>query len=740
MISRRLELALERLQISDWGRFERIASAFLASEFDELRTVANPGGDEGRDAELFSPLGEPTVVLQYSVAVDWRAKINKTVRRLKDTMPGVLLLVYATNQVVGAEWDDLKKALRTKHGLSLDIRDRNWFVERVLGSAARQNAAEELATAIVDPYLASAGVGPHVQSELSSPEAVAAVTFLGLQWQDEVREKGLTKIAFEALVRAVLISTDSNNKLPRAAIHDSVAKLLPDHPQAQVTSLVDGALKRLAKHTVKHWSKDDEFCLAHEELQRLNEFRVEAALAENKLFEEVQRVAALQTAAFPLSEADLLDFATCLRNATDAVLFERSQAFAMAVHSGRLAELAESDFTQTLTSVIGKSKLRKVPGLDWPAKLRGAVRELLIGGNPSVQAHLRSLSDAYTLMAFLKQTPDVQGAVEKMFSHGSLWLDATVILPLIADTLAASDGERGRFSRMIEAAGDAGLKLYVTPGVVEEVERHMNRSLVCVRHTFGQWEGSVPYLLERYLAFGRSTASFPNWLENFRGDARPLQDIAEYLVDQFGISERSLEVERNAASPELRHALETIWYERYERRREKYGAPLDDMAVTRLVNHDVECYSGVVQLRKKENASPFGYSAWWLTVDRQAFDLKNRLRTYMSDSPPDSPVMSADFLVNYLAFGPMRKRVSKTKESNLPLLMVIGGATQLTPELIAEAENLRSKLKDLPERVVRRQIRDHLDKARSRIGPIANLGMDEVDDALQRVAGEPLRG
>ncbi|MEW6466033.1 MAG: hypothetical protein AB1434_09055 [Pseudomonadota bacterium] len=339
-------------------------------------------------------------------------------------------------------------------------------------------------------------------------------------------------------------------------------------------------------------------------------------------------------------------------------------------------------------------------------------------------------------MAFLKQTPDVQGAVEKMFSHGSLWLDATVILPLIADTLAASDGERGRFSRMIEAARDAGLKLYVTPGVIEEVERHMNRSLVCVRLTLGQWEGSIPYLLERYIAYGRSTASFPNWLENFRGDARPLQDIAEYLDDQFGIKERSLESERDASPPELRHALERIWYERYDRRREKYGTPLDDMAITRLVNHDVECYAGVVQLRTQEHASPFGYSAWWLTVDRQAFDVKNRLRGYMNGQPPDSPVMSADFLVNYLAFGPMRKRVTKAKESNLPLLMVIGGANQLTPELITEAENLRSQLKELPERVVRRQVRDHLDKARSRIGPIAKLGMDDIDDALQRVAGE----
>lgn len=734
MITRRLELALERLQPSDWGRFERIASAFLSSEFDDLRTVAAPGGDDGRDAELFSPLAEPTVVIQYSVTTDWKAKINKTVTRLKDSIPSTLVLIYATNQVVGAQWDDIKKTLRTKHGLSLDIRDRNWFVERVLGSAMRQSAAEELAAVIVDPYLSSVGVGPYVQSELSTPEAVAAVTFLGLQWQDEIREKGLTKITFEALVRAALINTDSNNRMARTAIHGAVANLLPGHPSGQVITLVDGALKRLAKTTVKQWVKEDEFCLAHEERQRVDKFRVEAALAESNLMVEVQAVASNQISAFGLTDNELDDFTKCIRSATDAVLLERSQAFAMAVHSGSLAELADSDFTATLISVIGQAKLKKIQNIDWIANLRHAVRELLISNKPSIQAYLRSLSDAYTLMAFLKQTPDVQGVVQKMFSHGSLWLDTTIILPLIVDTLAASDGERGRFSRMIEAAKDAGLKLYVTPGVIEEVERHMNLAFVCARMTFGEWQGSVPYLLEQYVAHGRSTASFPSWLENFRGDARPLQDIAEFLQEQFDVKERSLDSELRESPQELRSALESIWYERYNRRREKYGAQLDDMAITRLVSHDVECYAGVVHLRSKEHTSPFGYSAWWLTVDRQAFDLKSRLRERMTAPPPDSPVMSADFLVNYLAFGPMRRRVTKAKESNLPLLMALGSATQLTPELIAEAENLRMQLKDLPERVVRRQVRDHLDKARSRIGPIAKLGMDEVDDALQRVA------
>lgn len=726
MISNRLELALERLKPSDWNRFERLASAFFVSEFDDLRTVASPSGDEGRDAELFSPLHEAVVVLQYSVSADWAAKINATVRRLKDTMPNILVLIYATNQLIGADADTLRKTLRVKHGLTLDVRDRSWFIDRVLGSPGCESAAEELACVIVDPYLSTAGVGPHVRSELSNDESIAAITFLGLQWEDATRDKGLTKLAFESLVLAALITTDSQNLADRHTIRERVFQFLPDHDREQVQQYVDSALERLTKKTIRRFP-NDHFCLTYDETVRLNEFRVSASLAESNLTSAIHGIVttSFQSGAIPATyEAE---FIRCLQVATDAVLFDRSQSFAMAVQTGKLAALADTDFKSILITEISKSTLPKLPKVDWIALLRSGVQKILTSNEIAIQAHLRRLADSYTLLAFLKLTPDVQGAVEKMFSDGKIWLDATILLPLIADTLAVGEGEAGRFTRMIDAARDAGLHLYATPGIVEEVERHMNRALTCARLTVGEWQGSVPFLLERYVGSGRSAASFGGWLENFRGDARPTDDISDYLKEEFRITVRSLETESAAASEELRHALEHLWYERYERRQEKYGTQLDQNAVTRLVRHDIECYCGVIQLREKDRASPFGYSAWWLTVDQQTYDLKSKLQSRMQAQPPDSPVMSADFLVNYLAFGPNRRRISKTKESHLPLLMMLRNGLTVTPSLMAEAEALRGNMKDMPERVIRRNVRDHLDRARTQLGPISHFGMDEID-------------
>lgn len=112
MKSERFGLSLERLQPAQWKRFEEFASEFLSADFPNLRTMASPAGDRGRDAELFSPEDDPTVLLQYSVTVSWDGKIKKTVERIKSEFPDVSVLIYTTNQIVGAEADALKKALR----------------------------------------------------------------------------------------------------------------------------------------------------------------------------------------------------------------------------------------------------------------------------------------------------------------------------------------------------------------------------------------------------------------------------------------------------------------------------------------------------------------------------------------------------------------------------------------------------------------------------------------------------
>ena len=130
MTTKRFAFALERIGPDEWALFEKFASQFLVPDYPALRTVAASSGDLGRDAELFSPEADPTVLLQYSVTTKWTPKIRGTAKRIRENFPDAAILVYVTNQPIGANGDALKKELRQDFKLVLDIHDRAWFLDR----------------------------------------------------------------------------------------------------------------------------------------------------------------------------------------------------------------------------------------------------------------------------------------------------------------------------------------------------------------------------------------------------------------------------------------------------------------------------------------------------------------------------------------------------------------------------------------------------------------------------------
>ena len=186
----RFAFALEHLKPTHWELFDNLASAFLAAEFPNLRTLATASGDKGRDAELFSCNGNPTVMVQYSIAVDWRGKIKNTAKTINENFPDARILVYVTNQKIGAKADDLRIKTRNDHGLTLDIRDCEWFLDRYKIDPDREKIAEEFARTIVDPLLVDTNVIKNHATALSDDEARCALLYLQLQWEDDTREKG----------------------------------------------------------------------------------------------------------------------------------------------------------------------------------------------------------------------------------------------------------------------------------------------------------------------------------------------------------------------------------------------------------------------------------------------------------------------------------------------------------------------------------------------------------------------
>ena len=526
MNRKKFELALEKLRASDWEYFEELSSSFLASDFSSLRTMASPSGDGGRDSELISPDGITHIAIQYSVAKDWNSKVKKTISRLLENFDEIKVLIYTTNQIIGAKGDSLKKKCMNDNGIFLDIRDRNWFLERFEKDDKTISATHDLVDTIVKPFLEGEKIIEKSRPSLTSIESKAALTYLGMQWEDESTDKGLTKIVFESLVRAALRNTNSEKRLSRVDIHNTVLVFLPSSIKDEIEKNINSALVRLEKKSIRHWTKEDEFCLTHEEFLRLQVRLIDIECENNDFFREIERLVENEKEdSDHITIENIPDIADRILKIIDAYLVRSGESFAASVVNGNVCL---SD-TNTLTNCIFEN-ISNFPSNEphiehLPDIALNVVARVLSSGNSSVISHLKKISDTYTLYSFLQETADIQKVTKKIFSHGKIWLDTTVILPLLAETFQRNEINSKKFTTIITALIESGIELCITPGVVREILQHINISLTCSRRSIQAWSGRVPFLYFHYVEQGYEPTTFSSAVEVFHGRSRPEDDI-----------------------------------------------------------------------------------------------------------------------------------------------------------------------------------------------------------------------
>ncbi len=379
------KMALERLDASDWEHFERLCSAFLVPEFPNLRTMANPSGDGGRDSELFSLEGKPFIAAQYSVTKDWKAKIRRTTRRLQSTFPEVRILIYMSNRQIGGQADELKSEVLGQK-VALDIRDKNWFIERADTTSSRENAALVLIDRIARPYLAGEGVINKQTSALTSGEARAALLYLGLQWQDDITDKGLTKLSFDALVRAALRHTHSEKRMSRSEIHATIGSAILLDDSNSLTHHVDAALSRLTKRYIRHWKKEDEFCLTYNEQQRIITRLAEMKNQETEFYENVLRHCRDCLCEIDkYDQADLDDLQVRAPRVIEKLLLRGGEVFVTAVLSGTLSRFGSTDLKDIIFNDLATQPTSSEITQYYPKIIETVVHDLLLHMDKSTQ-------------------------------------------------------------------------------------------------------------------------------------------------------------------------------------------------------------------------------------------------------------------------------------------------------------------------------------------------------------------
>ncbi|MGE8515684.1 hypothetical protein [Alcaligenes sp. YSL9] len=682
--------------------------------------MASPSGDGGRDSELRSPDGEINICAQYSVTVGWNTKIKNTEKQLKNSFPDVKILIYLTNQEIGAKGDKIKSEL-LNNGIFLDIRDKNWFLDRFDIDNLKISGAEEFFERVGRPYLEGQQVITTKRSALSDQEAKAALVYLAMQWEDTNTDKGLTKLSYEALVRSALRKTNSENRMLRAAIHSAIHSYLPSQPIDSIAKYADSALKRLDKNIIKHREKEDSFHLAFEEHQRLSEKLAHQDLQERALDREI--AACVGGFASDLSDSTIAYLGKLTKQILDLALLKSGENFAASVLRGTVHKL-DQDLVRSLIleKLSNSEKSVKEQLAKFPSIIEAALDQTIKSQNEAVRKHLKTLSDTYTLFAFLRETPDVQKATKKIFSFGKIWLDTTLILPLLADQLSL-DKIDTRFSTVVKNLIACGVEVFVCKSAVDEVINHIRISIKCAA-SGAQWQGRIPYLYSKYIQEGRNPSQFAEWVTRFRGYERPELDIQEFLEHDYGIKYDELTSDYERADEQLRFAVDRLWRDAHETRRNSSHMNGDSDTVDILIRNDVVSYLGIIERRKHEKSSELGYQHWWLTIDSTAWSIRDSLATEF-EQPPSSPLMSLDFLVQNMSFGPNKSFLTRSDEQLLPVLLDLDISQVVPTEILHLAEEVRQQNEGQPEYVIRRKVRDACDRARRQIGDFTK-GREQV--------------
>lgn len=712
-----LTLSLDRLEPSDWAYFELLCSKYLTSEFNNLRTMAAANGDGGRDSELFCPENDPNIVIQYSVTKSWRNKISLTKNRLAKEFPNSKYLIFLSNQQIGANSDDLKIEFR-KDGYFLDVRDKNWFIERQFKSNITEKASEALIKVIAIPYLEGEKIIHQRRPYLTTEESKIALTYLSLQWEDESTEKGLTKIAFEALVLAALKNTNSVNRMSKDELHGKVYKMVPSSNSMEIDIYIDSAINKLKKKRIRHWIKENEFCLTFEESEKVISKLAIQELDEKKLEEYVhQLLESIINEYNELSQDDIEWLSKEILKVLDTFLANSGEQFARGVASGEIVYVDSENIKDYVVSVINEGFSKKSVLHIFPEIAISVIKSILHSKNERIRLLLKKVADSYTLYSFLRETPDVQSVTKKLFSHGNIWLDTTIILPLLSETLNDND-KSSRYSSMIKTLSESGVKFYVTEGVIDEVLHHIQNSVFCSSKSSANWIGRIPFLYSQYLENGNNPEGFSNWAELFRGNENPEYDFEEYLKEEWSIELKSLAKESEKIENELRFSIQRLWEEAHARRRKNIINPIDEITTAQLVRNDVESYLGILALRKGETSNEVGSQNWWLTIDSIAWKIRDSIKNEFKSKTPHSPLMSLDFLLNSFSFGPSRFKLDRQKEQQLPIFFDFALAEFMPIEILEVAEKTRLEYIDLPEHVIKRKVRDACNKLKRHCGVI----------------------
>lgn len=658
------EIALERVT---GAAFEQFCNEFFPSllgvAFQPLGGLRDGGADGFADDPVYERSGRAGHFYQASVEVDPRAKIKKTVKRLREFGREPKVLTYFTSRRV-LHLDVVEDELSEELDATIRIRDGLWITAHVNDTPATELAFKRHLEPLTD-YLNKIGSSTIVapSRHVTSP---AAFVFLRQEVDKLDGDLSLVNSVTDSLALWALEGTDPD--LGKFMTRDEVVVKIEDQIPATRNVLgarVPGRLEALSKkdypaggRQIKWHRKDDQFCLPFDTRARLAAenasdealmLRVQEGLRERARGladlvtgeAEAQAVAASSIRAIQLAfEHEGLEFAHFLQN------------------SGELSYPPIGDLVREGLEFAGISG----EGAQRIAEACLTVtRAMMYHGSVDERDYMGRLARTYALLFTLSSEPRLVDYFQRMASDFYLYVGSDMLVRALSERYLEPPNQLCRNTLLIAAR--AGAELILTQPVLDEVLGNLrasdfeflNQIQPIEQRVTVDMAREVPKILVRAYLYNRSEPQGPtNWpafVSQFvtytsLHKVEAEQQLRNYLTSTFSMKYRSNDDLAALTKPAEVEALTTRL--------------LPVKRTEQLARNDALMCCAVYGHRRRKSESSagneFGFKTWWLTNETA---ILRHTRELQADNLNARYMMRPDFLLNFLAFAPQAAEVRK---------------------------------------------------------------------------------
>jgi hypothetical protein len=656
----------------DGDTFERFANEFLSAVLGSTFVPVGGRKDGGADGHLQSVLMDarrPKSFIQVSTDSNSKAKLFKTVRRLREVGRDPQMLLYVTSRSL-TNSEQLAYDWGAELGVAIQIRDQAYIRAHINHSvhsraAWRNHLARFVRELIDEKYTSLARESAHV----AHPEVLVFLEHAVASRGD----KRLDAAVLDALILWALEGTDPDKgiRLTKDQILAAAASIVPNTISI-LAAQMDERLeylrtKREGERNINWHRADNSYVLPYDTRKSLDQ----DAVADLALLSECREALTSRVRALsPEGSTDsLVEGAVDL---TMRVLAEVTEFEGLKFANYISGQDGDDPFhyvTDAIRSAVGRVQLEEAASDELSDLVLSTVSGVVYDADAREKRWLDSLVRSYSILFALQCDPKVVKYFEEMQGSFHLYVGTDLLIRGMSERFLKPESQGTR--NLLEALRTAGSRLVLTEPVLEEVISHLRATdLEFQNYVERSQEHVTPvlaanasrilirsYLYARLRGVGgaRNWPAYINQYCEYRDLHRPQgrDQVRRYLMGMYGLTYESREQLMQGVS---QYDLSQLTADLEPLKSNIELAENDALMVLAVY--------GRRKLKEEDLVTEFGYKTWWVTGGERG--VIESSRPYVEREGGARFYMRPEFLLHYLMMSPSAAQGRRAFRDLLP--------------------------------------------------------------------------